>query len=620
MENDINRIKTMRIRNFILIGFLLLSVYILRAQDVKITINAPTMVEVGSQFNVTYRINANVDEFHEPKFINFDLLGGPSKGSSYSTQIINGRASQSVEISYTYYLRARKKGTFALPKAGATVDGKNYTSASRNVKVVEGKDDSYNAASDKAIAQENPEEFKAQGRVFVRTLVSQHNAYIGEPIILVQKLYSKERIANITDMKEPSYAGFWKESIDIGDLKLSKETLHGETYNVVVLQKYILFPQKTGKLEISSFGLGAVVQIIKTRKAHDQMEQMMYGSKVRYYANENLNLKSPVVKLNIKELPMGKPANFNGLVGSFTMEASIDKSELQANDAFNLKIKIKGKGNISLLEIPKPNFPPDFEVYDPKISQNSKTDASGMSGTKTYEYLIIPRNQGDYTIPPVSFSFFNPKLERYQTLSSDTFFVKVGKGTAQNFTGVSSSNVNRDEIKYLGKDIHYIMKANTDLHSINEKYFNSLAHILYLLIAPLFAILFIIFYKKNAKVQANTSLMKNKKATKTARKRLKNAKKLLASNNRTAFYEEISKVLWGYISDKFSISLAELSMDTARERLNIKGVDSEIIEEIISILSNCEYARYAPSAQSDGMQQIYEQALNIISKIEKSLK
>jgi len=620
VENDINRIKIMRIRNFILIGFLLLSSYILRAQDVKITINAPTMVEVGSQFNVTYRINANVDEFHEPKFINFDLLGGPSKGSSYSTQIINGRASQSVEISYTYYLRARKKGTFELPKAGATVDGNNYTSVSRNVKVVEGKDDSYNAASNKAIAQENPEEFKAKGRVFVRTLVSKHNAYIGEPIILVQKLYSKERIANITDMKEPSYAGFWKESIDIGDLQLTKETLHGETYNVVVLQKYILFPQKTGKLEISSFGLGAVVQIIKTRKAHDQMEQMMYGSKVRYYANENLKLKSPVVKLNIKELPMGKPANFNGLVGSFTMEASIDKSELQANDAFNLKIKIKGKGNISLLEIPKPNFPPDFEVYDPKISQKSKTDASGMSGTKTYEYLIIPRNQGDYTIPPVSFSFFNPKLERYQTLSSDTFFVKVGKGTAQNFTGVSSSNVNRDEIKYLGKDIHYIMKANTDLHPINKKYFNSLEHVLYLLLAPLFAILFIILYKKNAQVQANTSLMRNKKATKIARKRLKNAKKLLASNNRTDFYEEISKVLWGYISDKFSISLAELSMDKAREHLNKKGVDSEIIEEIISILNNCEYARYAPSAQSDGMQQIYEQALNIISKIEKSLK
>ncbi|RUA32878.1 MAG: protein BatD, partial [Bacteroidetes bacterium] len=518
------------------------------------------------------------------------------------------------------FLRARKKGTFELPKAGAVVDGENYTSNSRTIKVVEAKGDAYNAASEKAIANENPKEFSAKGRVFVRTLVSKHNAYIGEPIILVQKLYSKERIANITDMKEPSYTGFWKESIDIGDLQLTRETLNGEQYNVVVLQKYILFPQKTGKLEIGPFQLGAVVQIIKTRPPRDQIEQMMYGNKVRYQTNKNLSLKSPVVKLNIKELPAGKPANFNGLVGSFTMEASVDKSELQANDAFNLKIKIKGQGNISLLEIPKPNFPPDFEVYDPKISQKSNTDASGMSGTKTYEYLIIPRNQGDYTIPPVSFSFFNPRLERYQTLSSDTFFIKVGKGTAESFTGVNSSNVNRDEIKYLGKDIHYIMQGNNKLEPIDKKYFNSFGHLLYLIIAPLFAILFIIFYKKNAKAQADTSLMRNKKATKIARKRLKNAKKLLASDNKTGFYEEISKVLWGYISDKFNISLAELSMDTARERLNSKGVNPEIIEEIISILNNCEFARYAPSAQSDGMQQIYDQALKIISKIEKSLK
>ena len=220
------------------------------------------------------------------------------------------------------------------------------------------------------------------------------------------------------------------------------------------------------------------MQIIKTRPPRDQIEQMMYGNKVRYQTNKNLSLKSPVVKLNIKELPAGKPANFNGLVGSFTMEASVDKSELQANDAFNLKIKIKGQGNISLLEIPKPNFPPDFEVYDPKISQKSSTNASGMSGTKTYEYLIIPRNQGDYTIPPVSFSFFNPRLERYQTLSSDTFFIKVGKGTAESFTGVNSSNVNRDEIKYLGKDIHYIMQGESELEPIDKKYFNSLGHLL----------------------------------------------------------------------------------------------------------------------------------------------
>jgi hypothetical protein len=609
----------MKIKNYIILGLLALASLSLGAQGVKFTVDAPTMVEEGSNFRITYRINADVDDFREPDFTDIELLSGPSQSSSYSTQIINGRASQSIERSYTYYVRATKKGIFKIPIAGVTVDGKDYLSPKWTVNVVESKGGAYKQASDKAISSNNPQEFKAEGRVFVRTLVSKHNAFIGEPIILVQKLYSKERIANITDMKEPSYAGFWKESIDIGDLQLTKENINGETYNVVVLQKYILFPQKTGKLNIGSFGLDVVVQIIKTRAARDRMEQMMYGNKVRYYSNESLKLKSPVIKLDIKSLPAGKPANFNGLVGNFTMEASVDKTELAANDAFNLRIKIKGKGNISLLDIPKPNFPPDFEVYDPKISQKSSTDGSGMSGSKTYEYLIIPRNEGDYIIPSFRFSFFNPSKRKYQTLSSDTFRIKVGRGSVQ-ASGVNSSSVNRDEIKYLGQDIHYIKTNDTDLKPIGESTFNALGHILYLLLLPVFSLLVIIFWKKNMKKQSNVSLMRNKKATKLARKRLKNAKKLLAEKNQTAFYKEISNVLWGYLGDKFNISLSELSIDTTRERLASKGIDPHIITEIISILNSCEYACYAPDTHAAGMDNIYELTLDIISKIEKSLK
>jgi len=610
----------MRLKTYIILGILLLSFGLIDAQNIKFTVQAPTMVEEGSQFQITYRVNADVDAFHGPEFTDFQLLGGPSTGSSYSTQIINGRASQSIEKTYSYYVRATKTGTFMVPQAGITVDGKKYTSSQWSIKVVKSKGGAYKNASDKAMAKENPKDFNADGRVFVRTLVSKHKVFRGEPIILVQKLYSLDRIANITNFKEPTYSGFWKENIDIGDLKLSRETINGQAFNVVVLQKYILFPQKTGKLEIEPFNIDAVVQIIKTRAARDQMEQMMYGNRVRYYSNETLKLKSPKVQINVQPLPAGKPANFNGLVGDFTMEASVDKNELAANDAFNLKIVIKGKGNISLLEIPKPNFPPDFEVYDPKISQKSNTSASGMSGTKTYEYLIIPRNEGSYTIPPVGFSFFNPRTEAYETLHSDTFHIKVGKGSAMSFTGVNSSSVSRDEIKYLGKDIHYIKTHNSELRSINSHLFNSLGHLLFLLLSPLFALLFIIFYKKNEKKRSNISLMRNKKATKVARKRLKNAKKLLAAQDHNKFYEEISKVLWGYIGDKLSISMSELSMDTARQRLLEKGVDEAITEEIISILNACEYARYALDKQNDGMEQIYNQAINIISKIEKSLK
>jgi predicted NAD-dependent protein-ADP-ribosyltransferase YbiA (DUF1768 family) len=610
----------MRLKTYILIGLLLLSFGAMKAQNIKFTVQAPTMVEEGSQFRITYRVNSNVEDFHGPEFTDFQLLGGPSTGSSYSTQIINGRSSQSIEKTYTYYVRATKKGTFMVPQAGITVDGKKYTSSQWSIKVVKSKGGAYKSASDKAMTTENPQDFKAEGRVFVRTLVSNHKVFQGEPIVLVQKLYSKERIVNITNFKEPTYSGFWKESIDIGDLKLSRENLNGQDYNVVVLQKYIIFHQKTGKINIDPFNIDAIVQIIKTRAARDQMEQMMYGNTVRYYTNETINLKSPRVSINVLPLPPGKPTGYNGLVGDFSMVATVDKNELAANDAFNLKIVIKGKGNISLLEIPKPNFPPDFEVYDPKVSQKSNTSASGMSGTKTFEYLIIPRNEGRFIIPPFGFSFFNPRTEGYVTLHSDTFHIKVGKGVGQSFTGGGSSSVSRDEIKYLGKDIHYINTSSQELQNIESHSFNSWGHLLALLITPLFALVFIILYKKNEKKRSNHSLMRNKKATKVARKRLKNAKKLLVDKNTNAFYEEISKVLWGYLGDKFNISLSELSMDTARERLVEKGVDQIVTEEIISILNSCEYARYAPDTLNNGMENIYDQALNIISKIEKSLK
>jgi hypothetical protein len=609
----------MKLKTYIIFGLLLLTGGLLQGQDISFKVQAPTMVEEGSQFRITYVVNADVDDFQGPEFTDFQLLGGPSVSTSSSFQIINNRTSQSIERSYTYYVRATKAGTFMVPQAQITVNGKTYKSGQWSVKVVKAKGGAYKSASKKAMSEENPADFDPEDRVFVKTLVSKRKVFVGEPIILVQKLYSKERIANITDFKEPAYNGFWKENIDIGDLKLTRENLNGEPYNVVVMQKYILFPQKTGKLQIGSYQIDATVQVIKTRAARDPMEQMMYGNRVRYYANENLTLKSKPLTITVMPLPPGKPAGFKGLVGDFTMEASVDKTELPANDAFNLKIRVKGKGNISLLEIPRPDFPPDFEVYDPKISQKSSTDGSGMSGSKTYEYLIIPRNEGDYIIPAFSFSFFNPRTESYETLHSDTFRIKVGKGSAQSFTTTTGTVVNRDEIKYLGKDIHYIKTNTSELREIGSHSFNSLWHFLYMGISTLLAIIFIIVYKKTEKRRANHGLMRNKRATKVARKHLKKAKKLLGSQDVSGFYEDISKGLWGYLSDKFNIPRSELSMDTVRGHLSSKNVPNELIDEIIEILNSCEFARYAPGGGGN-MEATYNQALNIISKIEKSLK
>jgi hypothetical protein len=609
--------RKLKDRNIAVWVFLLALIYTINvnAQDVQFTVNAPSKVEQGGQFRITYSVNQD-GEFIGPDFGDFKLLGGPSQSTSTSMQIINGRTSSSTKKSYTYYLSAPKIGSFKLPIATFKYKSKIYKSAPLAIEVIKSVQTSAGSGNQSI---SNPE-FNPDGVVFVRSIVNKKNAYIGEPILLTQKLYSKENVSNITDFKEPSYTGFWKEDIDIGDLKLSKEVVNGIAYNVVVLQKSILFPQKNGKLELGSFKLDVSVQIIKKRKARDRFEQMMYGNIVQYYDNKNLSLNSPVVKLNVKSLPLPKPSNFSGVVGSFNMEASVDKTELKANDAFNLKVKISGKGNVDLLESPKFNFPPDFEVYDPKISKKSKNSTSGVSGSKTYDYLIIPRNPGDFKIPKISFSYFNPQTEHYESCTSPEFKIHVLPGDGESYAVASGSSVNRDEVKYVGKDIRHIMLNMGAVKEIGEHSFNSLMHILTLILLPVFSIFIIIFLKKRELKRANISHMRLKKATKMAKKRLKNAYKFLQVNDNSKFYEETSKAIWGYISDKFNLSMSELSIDVINDKLAQKGAGDEDVKEVKDILETCEYARYSPSQEQSDLNNLYNRSISIISKIEKTLK
>ncbi|RLD43240.1 MAG: hypothetical protein DRI86_10310 [Bacteroidetes bacterium] len=601
-----------------LIILLLLFMGEVKSQKVQFTVDAPAKVELGGQFRLTYSINQDAD-FTGPEFNDFQLLGGPSTSSSTSMQIINGRTSSTTKKSYTYYVKAIKLGKLKLPIATVSVNEKVYKSAPISIEVVKNASNP-NATS---IANNNTiknTKFKTNGVVFVKSFVSKRNIYIGEPVILTQKLYSKERLANITDFKEPSYTGFWKEGIDIGELKLTKEVVNGKSYNVVILNKSVLFPQKSGKLEIGSFKLDAIIQIIKKRKARDHFEQMMYGNVIQYYANETVKLNSPKITITVNALPTNKPKGFTGVVGKFNMKAEIDKTELKANDAFNLKVTIKGNGNIGLLEAPKINFPPDFEVYDPKVSKKSKKTTTGVNGSKTYEYLIIPRNEGDFTIPSFGFYYFNPQTEHYESSTSPEFKIHVTKGEGIIFNGAASSSVNRDEIKYLGKDIRYISTIIGTTSEIDSHGFNSLKHILSLISIFILSILLIIYLKKQEKKKGNTSLMRLKKATKMAKKRLKIASKFLNENDEAKFYEETSKAIWGYLSDKFNINLSELSMDIIKGKLMENNVDINDITEISQILEQCEYARYAPTRNQHDMLELYDKSVKIISKIEKTLK
>ncbi len=600
------------------------------AQKVSFTLSAPGAVELGESFTVSYTLNQQGSRFKAPVFNDFDYLGGPYSSYSSSMQIINGSMTQSVKNTYSFTLRAVKTGKFTLPAASVTVDGKVYKSNTKTIVVVKGNANAQAGAGSTAQSNQNQgagvssqDNLKPatapQGLVFARTFVSKKNVYVGEPLLVTQKIYSEKQFTGINDFKEPEYTGFWKEDIDLGQLKQDRQAIGNKTYYTVTLKKMILFPQKAGKLTIGSFDVKAVISIIKTRKARDQWEQWMYGNTIRTSQNTNVDVNSPKVVVNVKALPeKGKPANFTGVVGSFSMSASIDKDKVDANDAINLKIKVKGTGNIDLLDVPKPDFPPDFEVYDPKINTKKENTVAGVTGYKSYEYLIIPRNEGSYKLPPVEFSYFDSGKGKYVTLRSDTFKIVVGKGSGGHYVS-GSAPVNREDVKFLGKDVRYIRTHVDRWQPKGYHFFNSLWHIGSLIMLTLITIAAVFLSRKIEKERADVVSMRTRKATKVARKRLRSAARLLKEGNDKEFYLEISRVLWGYLSDKFRIPPAELSMENVREKLS-DLMDSQTIDEIIAILDKCEFARFSPAGGNSAKQEIYDETMGIISKIEKKLK
>ncbi|MBN2746039.1 MAG: protein BatD [Bacteroidales bacterium] len=589
----------------------------LHSQKTTFTATGPKAVEIGETFQITYSVNAQGNKFSGPTFSDFDYLGGPFTSSSSSMQIINGNMTQSVNQSYTYRLRANKKGTFTIPAATITANGKQLKSNTLTIQVVDGTTPSPTTSTPN---QNTPSASVdvGDGLIFGRTSINKKQLYVGEPILVTQKIYSEKPITNVQNYKEPTYTGFWKEQIDIGELKLEREALGNKVYNSVTLQKMILFAQKAGKLEIGSFDLDAQIRVTKTRKPRDQWELWMYGNQV--VANEDIPVKvnSPKIFVDVKPLPeTGKPANFSGLVGKFTMSAKIDRNTLEMNDAITMSIEVTGSGNIDLLSIPNPEFPTDFEVYDPKTTVSAETTVAGVRGGKTYEYLIIPRNEGSFVIPPIKVSYFDTELKKYIELKSDSFLISVGKG--HSLTNTSSPTVNQNQVKLLSNDIRFIKTKTSLWKPIKYHYFNSLGHLILVLIIPILFTFLFLFRKKQTIRQSDIVSLKNKRATKVAKLRLKKADKLLKANDNSGFYEEISKALWGYLSDKFNLPLSTLSMDNVREKLNPR-LDTTQIDRIVNILNDCEFARFAPNSDFYQPQELYTLTLEIISTIEKSFK
>ena len=604
-----------------IILFYFISIYSLEAQsDVSFRTICKKQVAVGEQFQVSYELNGDGKDFRAQNFTNFEIIVGPFTSTSSSVQIINGSVSRTNTQTFSYHLRAIKEGNYTIPSASITVDKKKITSEPCEITVVASPSgsSSYNTTTNTQKASVGAKD------VFLKATPNKKTVYQGEQILLTYNIYYTIPISQLSVSKSPSYSGFWTKDIteNDGTLQQSSTVIDGQQYNVATIKEIVLFPQKPGNLIIDPLDLTCVAQIRQQRnrsQGYDPFEDFFGDVMGTSYTNVRKDIKSQPIAIEVEPLPTAnKPNSFKGAVGQFTFTSKIDKNELKVNDAFTLTLTVSGKGNIELLELPKPVFPPDFEVYDPKISTTVKNNALGIYGSKKAEYIIIPRVSGDFTLEDIEFSYFNPSSKKYEILKSDIHNIQVQKGASNNSSAIYTPG--QADIKYLGNDIRHINVNNKALGITGHLFFMSPTYIAIIVIMAIIFIVTLVIYKKVNKFNKNQVLVKNKQATKIAKKRLKNAHNYLVSNDQNRFYEEFSQALWGYISDKLNIVRSQLSMESVREIMLSKNVSEDIVNEFVDLLNNCEFARFAPGDPSKKMDELYQKGIELITKAEKLLK
>ena len=582
-------------------------------ENISFTANAPEVVVSGDQFRLTYTINTQkVKDFRVPNIKDFEVLMGPSRATQSSTHIDNGKVTSVSSITFTYILMADKEGEYTIPGATIVAEGNPYTSNSVKIKVLPTDKESGQGSSTSQNQTSGSGQISNK-ELFITATASKTNVYEQEAFLLTYKIYTQVNLTGLSgDM--PDLKGFHTQEIELPQQKQwTLEHYNGRNYNTTVYTQYVLFPQQSGKLEIPSITFdGTITEIVASADPFDFFDG---GSR----RDIKKKIVTPKLTINVKELPEGKPENFSGGVGEFNISSEISTQELKTNDAVTIKLVISGTGNMKLINTPEVGFPQDFEIYDPKVENKFSLTREGLSGNKVIEYLAIPRHAGEYTIPPIEFSFFNLKTQSYQTLKTEAYTLNVTKGEG-NADQVIANFTNKEDLKVLGKDIRYIKTGNSRLNQKDDFFFGSTSYYLWYILPLILFIIFLVIYRKQAMENANVAKVRTKKANKVATKRMKNAGKLLADKKNEAFYDEVLKALWGYISDKLSIPVSQLSKDNIEEKLTGRGVSDELIKQFIDTLNECEFARYAPGNQNETMDKVYASAIDVISKMENSIK
>ena len=607
-------------RKIIFLLFTILAAWQVKAADkVRFVAEAADVVVSGDQVRLVFTVNSqDIKDFRAPSIKGFDVLMGPSRSQQSSIQIINGKRTSNSSTAFTYILLAGSPGTYTIPAASVEVNGEKVFSNAISIKVLPQDQNSGNSGNNGGGSASSSRSQAAGSRIsandlFITATASKTTVHEQEAILLTYKVYT---VVNLRQLygKMPDLKGFHTQEVELPQQKtFTLEHYKGRNYNTTVWSQYVLFPQQTGKLEIPSITFDGVVA--QQTVSDDPFDAFFNGGG---YVEVKKKITTPKVVINVQPLP-AKPAGFSGAVGEFKLASSINATDVKTNDAVTIKLTLSGTGNMKLIGTPEVKFPQDFEIYDPKVTDDYKLTNSGLTGTKTFEYLAIPRHAGNFTIPAVEFTYFDLKSNSYKTLKTEAYNLKVAKGQG-NADQVISDFTNKESVKMLGKDIRFIKLGDSSLRPKGDFFFGTVGYYLCYLIPLLLFVVFAVIYRQKALENANVAKVKTKKANKVATRRMKLAGKLLAENKKNEFYDEVLKALWGYISDKLSIPVSQLSKDNIEAELTNYGVQEALIAEFIGVLNECEYARYAPGNENEAMDKVYSASVEVNSKMENSIK
>ncbi len=595
-------------------------------------VEAPNVVGQGERFLVKFIASGDVASFARPSFSGADVIAGPTTSTSSFTSIVNGKRTSSYNVTYTYVLEAGESGSINISEASAEIEGSTYTTKPLTIEIVENAQGQTTQTTQAQQTQSQAQQSQAgsafsneddsavsygKADLFLRMSLNKTKVVKGEPIIATLKIYTRSQIVAFEDIKWPVFNGFWSQETEAPqNLSFNREKVGNQIYQSAVIRRYMLMPQQTGTLTIDPSEMVCQVEVLnrpqRSRSILDDLFDMDSYSTVRK------RLSTGALKVQVSDIPSGAPSTFGGGVGKLSMKVRLTKDSLNANEAASLIVELSGSGNLNLLENPTVVLPPDFERYDAKSTNNFSLGAEGYSGKKTIEYPFIPRGEGEYRIPPVNYTYYDLQQRRYNTLTSDTITVKVGKGSSASSVGGMYVPQTQKSVSNLGEDIRYL---KTTIPSLAGGNFLTMDWIYYLVAALLLAAFFVVrkLLSNRIALQKDVVRSRNRKANKVARQRLKAAQSFLTQNKVQEFYEELHKALLGYTADKLSIQRSDLQRDIIQETLLSKQVSAEDAASLISLLDDCEMVRYSPDGAAGAMDAQYRKAAELISRFESKL-